>query len=67
MCSFMLAMTLYPEAQKKAQAEIDRVVGKNRLPTFEDRRDLPYVECLIKELLRWSIVTPLCMFCHLVF
>jgi hypothetical protein len=45
-------MVLYPECQKKAQAEIDSVIGSSRLPTFEDRERLPYVECICRETLR---------------
>lgn len=52
-------MTMYPEVQKKAQEEIDRVVGHIRLPTFEDRVDLPYIDCIIKETLRWYPAVPL--------
>ena len=52
-------MALYPEVQKKAQAEIDAVVGPDRLPEFEDRPSLPYINAVIKELLRWHLVTPL--------
>ena len=36
-------MVLYPEAVKKAQAELDTVIGKKRLPVLGDRPDLPYV------------------------
>ncbi|KAG0700053.1 cytochrome P450 [Suillus ampliporus] len=54
--SFFLAMTLFPEVQKKAQAEIDAVVGPDRLPTFADRASLPYIEALTKEILRWNVV-----------
>ncbi|KAF9562039.1 cytochrome P450 [Agrocybe pediades] len=57
--TFFLAMTLYPEVQKKAQAEIDRVVGSKRLPDFSDRPDLPYINALIKETSRWNLVLPL--------
>ncbi|KDQ52240.1 hypothetical protein JAAARDRAFT_40360 [Jaapia argillacea MUCL 33604] len=57
--SFFLAMVLYPEVQKKAQAEIDRVVGNDRLPTYSDRENLPYVEAIISEVLRWKPVAPL--------
>ncbi|KDQ14634.1 hypothetical protein BOTBODRAFT_32384 [Botryobasidium botryosum FD-172 SS1] len=57
--TFILAMALFPEVQKKAQAEIDRVVGNGRLPTFEDREGLPYIGCVIKEVLRWRVVLPL--------
>lgn len=52
-------MTCYPEAQKKAQEELDRVVGTDRLPTFADRDDLPYVEALVTEVFRWNPVAPL--------
>ncbi|QRV86904.1 cytochrome P450 family protein [Ceratobasidium sp. AG-Ba] len=56
---FILAMTLYPEVQAQAQAEIDQVVGTNRLPEMEDRASLPYLECVLKEVLRWQTVVPL--------
>ena len=45
-------MSLYPEVQKRAQEEIDRVIGKGRLPEFKDRDSLPYVVALIDECLR---------------
>ncbi|KAI5117354.1 hypothetical protein M0805_002464 [Coniferiporia weirii] len=54
--TFVLAMTLYPEYQKRAQDELDAVVGKDSLPTFEDRPSLPFIEALCKEVLRWQIV-----------
>ncbi|KAG1840822.1 cytochrome P450 [Suillus subalutaceus] len=56
--SFFLAMTLFPDVQKKAQAEIDAVVGPDRLPSFTDRPSLPYIEALAKEVLRWNVVIP---------
>ncbi|OJA19807.1 hypothetical protein AZE42_12300, partial [Rhizopogon vesiculosus] len=56
--AFFLAMTLSPDVQKKAQAEIDAVVGPDRLPSFADRDSLPYVEALTKEVLRWNAVVP---------
>ncbi|KAG2153775.1 cytochrome P450 [Suillus bovinus] len=56
--SIFLAMTLFPDVQKKAQAEIDAVVGTDRLPSFADRDSLPYIEALIKESLRWNAVAP---------
>ena len=58
MQALFLAMALYPEVQKKAQAEIDAVVGLNRLPEFEDRPSLPYINAVVKELLRWHLVGP---------
>ncbi|KAH9942706.1 cytochrome P450 [Amylocystis lapponica] len=57
--SFYLAMSLYPNVQRKAQAELDSVLGANCLPTLSDRPKLPYVESLIKEVYRWNPVTPL--------
>jgi len=57
--SFFLAMTLYPSIQRKAQAEVDAVVGADRLPTFEDLDHLPYVDAVCKEVLRWLPVVPL--------
>ena len=49
---------MYPKAQSKAFEEIDHVVGHNRLPTLEDLEDLPYIEALWKETLRWSPPAP---------
>ncbi|PPQ80126.1 LOW QUALITY PROTEIN: hypothetical protein CVT25_001425 [Psilocybe cyanescens] len=57
--AFFLAMALYPEVQKKAQAELDSVLGGNRLPDFSDRESLPYINALLKESVRWYQVTPL--------
>jgi len=59
LAGFILAMVMYPGVQKKAQQEIDRVVGHDRLPSFNDRKDLPYLECILKETLRWQPATPL--------
>ncbi|KAI0704090.1 cytochrome P450 [Earliella scabrosa] len=59
MQAFFLAMALYPEIQKKAQQQLDQVVGGRRLPDFSDQHDLPYVNALVKELLRWHCVTPI--------
>ena len=52
-------MARYPEVQKKAQAEIDTVIGPNRLPDFHDRPSLPYINAIVKELSRWNLVVPL--------
>lgn len=57
-------MILYPEAQKKAQEEINRVIGSGRLPDYADREKLPYVEAFYREAMRWHPTTPLRM-CHL--
>ena len=45
-------MVKNPEAQKKAQEEIDRVIGPDRLASFPDRDSLPYTESIINEVLR---------------
>ncbi len=52
-------MTLYPDVQKRAQDEIARVVGKDRLPNIDDQDKLVYVGALIKEVLRFAPVAPL--------
>ncbi|KAJ5642476.1 hypothetical protein N7490_006476, partial [Penicillium lividum] len=56
--SFFLAMACYPEVQYKAQRELDAVVGANQLAQFEHREDLPYINALVKEVLRWHPVVP---------
>ncbi|KAI0313224.1 cytochrome P450 [Amylostereum chailletii] len=57
--TFVLMMAMHRDIQSKAQAELDRVVGTNRLPTFEDRKSLPYLEAIVKEVLRFNPPTPL--------
>ena len=57
--SFILVMTLYPEIQQRAQEEIDCVVGTQRLPAIGDRANLPYLECIIREVYRWNPASPL--------
>ena len=52
-------MLTHPEVQRKAQEELRQVVGTDRLPTLNDRNRLPYIEAVLKELLRWMPVTPL--------
>lgn len=52
-------MTLFPDAQRKAQDEIDRVIGNDRLPKLIDRKSLPYVNALHSEIYRWRPVTPI--------
>ncbi|TCD66189.1 hypothetical protein EIP91_001683 [Steccherinum ochraceum] len=61
LASFILAMTLHPEIQERAQAELDLIVGSDfhRLPTFADRSSLPYVNAIILEVLRWYPAVPL--------
>jgi cytochrome P450 len=51
-------MVLNPNVLHKAQAEVDRVVGRDRVPNFEDRPNLPYIRALVKETLRWWPPSP---------
>lgn len=57
MISFILAMCVWPEVQRKAQEEIDRVVGRDRSPTWDDESSLPYITACVTEVLRWRTVT----------
>ncbi|KAI9067667.1 cytochrome P450 [Trametes sanguinea] len=57
--SFFLAMICFPEVQRKAQAEIDAVVGDDRLPTIQHRDQMPYMNALVLEVLRWLPVGPI--------
>ncbi|KAH9960180.1 cytochrome P450 [Russula dissimulans] len=54
-----LAMIAFPEAQRRAQAELDAVVGRDRLPTIADAPRLPYLGAVIREVLRWRPALPL--------
>ncbi|UKZ83616.1 hypothetical protein TrVFT333_011425 [Trichoderma virens FT-333] len=54
MQSIFKVLAMNPEAQKRAQEELDRVVGPLRLPTWEDSSNLPYIRALIKELHRYA-------------
>ncbi|KAM5534507.1 hypothetical protein V8D89_011839 [Ganoderma adspersum] len=56
--AFVVLMALYPRVQQKAQAELDAVIGPTRLPAFDDVSSLPYLNALIKELLRWHSPVP---------
>jgi hypothetical protein len=53
-----MAMALHTHVQGKAQVELDRVLD-GRLPEFNDRPNLPYINALVKESMRWQVVAPL--------
>ncbi|KAI6155079.1 cytochrome P450 [Pisolithus tinctorius] len=55
----LLAMILNPEIQNNVHAELDAVVGKGVLPTFEDRKRLPYLQAVLFEAMRWRPIAPL--------
>ena len=53
----VVAMLHYPECLNKARSEIDSIVGRDRMPSFEDMNSLPYTNALIKEVLRYVLVS----------
>ncbi|KIY68220.1 cytochrome P450 [Cylindrobasidium torrendii FP15055 ss-10] len=55
----ILALLRNPTVQEKSHEEILRVVGRKRMPTFEDRKDLKYIEAVLLETLRWRPVLPM--------
>ncbi|KAI9058618.1 cytochrome P450 [Trametes sanguinea] len=56
--TFLLAMAKFPDIQKRAQAEVDALCGGKRLPTMADRPNLPYVDAVLSEVLRWVSIAP---------
>ncbi|KAJ2936604.1 hypothetical protein H1R20_g494, partial [Candolleomyces eurysporus] len=56
---FFLTLAMHPEVQKRAQKEIDEVVGFGRLPDFSDKPQLIYLDALLKEVFRWHQTLPL--------
>ncbi|KAJ6564685.1 cytochrome P450 [Mycena capillaripes] len=57
--SLVLALVAYPDAQKKAHEEIDRIVGEHRMPTLDDLEHMPYVRAIILETHRFRPMAPL--------
>ncbi|KAJ8494799.1 hypothetical protein ONZ45_g13113 [Pleurotus djamor] len=56
---FILAIVLHPSVQVRAQKELDRVIGRQRMPTLDDYNDLLYIRAIVKEVLRWRPATPM--------
>ena len=54
---FVMAAVLYPEFVTKAQRELDEVVGSERMPNFDDKSSLPYIQAVVNEVLRWRPVS----------
>ncbi|KAF7336322.1 putative cytochrome P450 [Mycena venus] len=59
--SLVLALVAYPDAQKKAHEEMDRVVGEHRMPTLDDLEHMPYIRAMILETHRFRPVAPLAL------
>ncbi|TFY54698.1 hypothetical protein EVJ58_g8706 [Rhodofomes roseus] len=57
--SFLIIVAQHPEIQRRAQSEIDQVVGHARLPKLSDRKDLPYLDAVLREVHRINPVVPL--------
>lgn len=49
----ILTLSMYPEVQRKAQEEVDRVIGRDRLPGQADQASLPYLRCILREAFRF--------------
>ncbi|KAG2151675.1 cytochrome P450, partial [Suillus bovinus] len=56
---FLLAMVFYPDVQTWARAEIDQVVRHDKMPCLDDRALLPYLDAILREVLRWYPILPL--------
>ncbi|THU98672.1 cytochrome P450, partial [Dendrothele bispora CBS 962.96] len=56
--TFFLAVSLNPQVQVKAQALLDRVLGRGVLPKYSDRTSLPYIEAIYRETMRWHPTVP---------
>ncbi|KAF4539242.1 Cytochrome p450 protein [Lasiodiplodia theobromae] len=59
MLTSIMLLTLHPEVQKKAQAQLDEVCGVDRVPSWADFDKLQYINGIVKEGTRWKSVLPL--------
>ncbi|KAJ8037660.1 Cytochrome P450 1A1 [Holothuria leucospilota] len=54
----LLYLVTFPDVQKAMYDELVKVVGKDRKPSLEDRRNLPFTQAFLAETLRHSCVVP---------
>jgi cytochrome P450 len=54
--TFMLAMLVHPNIQKRVQQELDSVIAPNRFPEFSDEPHLPYLSAVLKEVFRYAFI-----------
>ncbi|KAI0048181.1 cytochrome P450 [Auriscalpium vulgare] len=54
----VLGMLANPHTVKAAQAQLDDVVGRSRIPTHADIKNLPYIRAIVREMLRWRPIGP---------
>ena len=59
MYSFIGSMVLHPHVQRRAQIELNSVLYQDRFPTLDDRPSLPFIDCIVLEVFRWNVITPL--------
>ncbi|KAG1902995.1 cytochrome P450 [Suillus fuscotomentosus] len=57
-CTVLMAAACFPDEQAQVQAELDAVVGRDRVPTFADEQSLPRLHAFISEALRWRPLVP---------
>lgn len=55
----IMALVHHPDVQARGQAEMDKVIGRDRLPDFADREQLPYISAICREVMRWRLIAPL--------
>ncbi|KAK8151548.1 cytochrome P450 [Phyllosticta citribraziliensis] len=58
MLTSLMQLSLHPEVQEKAREQLDKVCGSERLPTWSDFDQLPYINSIVKESVRWGPPVP---------
>ena len=57
MATFFQMMAMHPEVVERAHAEIDGLTRQERLPNLDDRRHLPIIDCIMKEVFRYDFMS----------